>query len=176
MYKIGQKVVFVDETGDGTILEIRKNDLYLVEDQYGFTRTFPGTKITPIRISDEKLSAVHSVPKDKAIPESKKTPEKHNSQPEIIDLHIHELVDRHENWTNTQIVNYQMDYLKNQLDVLMKKRVKIVHIVHGVGEGILRSEVRLFLRKFANCEINDLSYTRNGFGATEFVIRYKGNV
>lgn len=176
MYKQGQRVVLIDELGEGKILEVKSKGFYLIEDEHGFQRTYPGNKIAPIRIPEEKLAGIQYVPKEKVLPLQKKTPEKHNSLPEVIDLHIHELVERHENWSNSQIVNYQMEYLKRQLDVLMKKRVKVVHIIHGVGEGVLRNEVRQFLRKFVHCEMNDMSYTRNGYGATEFIIRYKGNV
>jgi hypothetical protein len=176
MYKPGQKVVFIDEPGEGKILEIRSKGFYLIEDEYGFQREYPGHKIAPIRIPGEKLSTIQHVPKENTSPVQKRTPPKHNSRPVVIDLHIHELVERYEHWTNTEIVNYQMEFLKKQLDVLMKKRVRVVHIIHGVGEGVLRSEVRKFLRKFVDCEINDMSYTPKGFGATEFIIRYKGNV
>ena len=176
MFKIGQKVVFVDDKGEGVITEIQPKGIYVVEDEYGFPRTCPKETIAAIRISVEQLSAVKHVPKEKAEIPIKKVKQNHNAQPMVIDLHIHELVDRHEHWTNTEIVKYQMDYLKLELDKLMKRRIKIVHIVHGVGEGVLRAEVRHYLRKFSNCEINDMSYTRNGYGATEFIIRYKGNV
>jgi hypothetical protein len=176
MFKIGQKIIFIDEPGEGKIIEIRSNGLFLIEDEHGFTRTYPKNKIVVIHISDEQLKSITSIPKIKTEKPIKKITDKHNSIPEVIDLHIHELVERHEHWSNSEIVNYQIDYLKRTLEQLMVKRVKRVHIVHGVGEGKLRTEVRHYLRKFANCEINDLSYTRNGFGATEFVIRYKGNV
>lgn len=176
MFKIGQKIVFVDEPGHGKIIEIQSNDCFLIEDEHGFTRVYPKTKIAPIRIAEDKLNKITHVPKEKATEPLKKVVQKHNSIPETIDLHIHEIVDRHEHWTNTEIVNYQMEYLRTNLKRLMEKRVKIVHIVHGVGEGKLRTEVRNYLRKFQNCDINDLSYTRKGFGATEFIIRYKGNV
>ncbi len=176
MFKLDQKVIFVDSPGFGFIRQIVKNDEFMVEDEHGFIRMFRAGQIAPIRISREKLDAVDKVPQEKANPSKPKVLEKHNALPEVIDLHIHEIVDRHEHWSNTEIVNYQMEYLKAQLKRLMEKRVKTVHIIHGVGEGVLRAEVRQYLRKFKNCEINDMSYTRKGFGATEFIIRYKGNV
>lgn len=176
MFKVGQKVVFIDEPGTGVVLEMRPGNQCLIEDEHGFTRVYPANKLAAIRIPIERLEAIKHVPKEKANAPIKKIAVKHNALPEVIDLHIHELVDRHEHWTNTEIVDYQMSYLKKNLETLMTRRVKCVHIVHGVGEGKLRAEVRQYLRKFANCEMNDLSYTRNGFGATEFIIRYKGNV
>jgi len=176
MFKVGQQIIFIDEPGSGKVLEIRAGNNVLIEDEHGFSRVFPMNKIAAIRVPLEKMASIKHVPKEKATEKPKKIAEKHNSLPELIDLHIHELVDRHEHWSNAEIVNYQMEHLKRKLEQLMTRRVKCVHIVHGVGEGKLRTEVRHYLRKFANCEINDMSYTRNGFGATEFVIRYKGNV
>jgi dsDNA-specific endonuclease/ATPase MutS2 len=176
MYKVGEKIVFVDEAGHGIVKEVKSNGLLLVEDEHGFQRTYLKSQVTRITVPQEKLSVISQVPKEKAVLKPLRVAEKHNALPEVLDLHIHELVSHHENWSNTQIVDYQMQFLISQLALLMKRRVKVVHIIHGVGEGVLRNEVRSYLRKFVNCEINDLSYTRNGFGATEFVIRYKGNV
>ena len=176
MFKVGQRLILVDEPGEVVVLELKSKNLILVEDEHGFTRTYPFEKLAPIRISEKKLKEAPVHAKEK--PEMKlKVPKKsHNATPVVLDLHIHELVDKHENWTNTEIVAYQMAFLKRNLEKLMTERVRCVHIVHGVGEGVLRQEVRQFLSKFKNCEMNDLSYTRNGFGATEFIIRYKGNV
>ena len=67
-----------------------------------------------------------------------------------------------------------MNYLKNRIKFFMQKRVKKVHIIHGVGAQVLRQEVHIYLRSFPNCEVRDAVYTRNGFGATDFFIRYKG--
>jgi hypothetical protein len=176
MFKPGQRIVFVDEPGTGKVQEVLSDGFVIVEDEHGFSRTYPKYKIAAIRVPDEKLNSIASIPKNKSTETVPKKVEKHNAKPVIMDLHIHELVDRHEHWTNTEIVNFQMNFLKRELEQLMRRRVKIVHIIHGVGEGVLRTEVRHYLRSFANCEINDLAYTRNGFGATEFIIRYKGNV
>lgn len=176
MFKIGEKVVFIDELGEGVIIKILQKNLILVEDEHGFHRSYPSEKIALKKVPDDKLANIKNLPIEKAKVNSKKTPEKHNIQIEVIDLHIHELMDNHSRMTNTEIIQFQMQHLKKTLERLMQKRVKVVHIVHGVGEGVLRNEVRQYLRKFLNCEVNDLSYTRNGYGATEFKIRYKGNV
>jgi hypothetical protein len=175
-FNSGDKVVVLNESGHFTFKSFKNARIALLLDEHEFEREFPIDQVSQIRGDVDKLLKIKSVPKEKL--EKKSVPKLNpNFQDNaVIDLHMHEIVDNHHGWTNTQIVQYQMEYLRKQLEALMHKRVRRVEIIHGVGDQVLMKEVRTYLRKFKGCEINDKSYTRNGFGATEFIIRYKGNV
>jgi hypothetical protein len=172
----GDQVLVLNESGHFVFKAYKNHMIAVVIDAFDFEREFPIDQVSMIRGSAEKLLTVKNIPKEKleAKPRPKLPPKFQENA--VIDLHMHELVDSHQGWTNTEIVNYQMGYLKSQLAVMMQKRVRRVEIIHGVGDQVLMREVRNYLHKFKGCEINDKSYTRNGFGATEFIIRYKGNV
>lgn len=175
-YKSGDAILVMNESGKFIFKTYKNNDFAILIDAFEFEREFPVNQLTPIRVSGDELMKNSLMPKEKLDdkPTAKKTVKSQHSA--TIDLHMHELVDSHQGWTNTQIVNYQLEYLQNQLSALMLKKVRRVEIIHGVGEQVLMREVRQYLRKFKGCEINDLAFTRKGFGATEFIIRYKGNV
>lgn len=175
-FKPGDAVLVMNEAGKFIFKAYKNKTFAVLIDDFQFEREFPVNQLTAIRVSAEELMKTGKVPKEKVAdkPKPKVLPKAQNSA--TIDLHMHELVDSHIGWTNTQIVQYQMEYLKNQLSALMQKKVRRVEIIHGVGDQVLMREVRMYLRKFKGCEINDLAFTQKGFGATEFIIRYKGNV
>jgi dsDNA-specific endonuclease/ATPase MutS2 len=175
-FNSGDQVVVLNESGHFIFKDFKNSRVVVLVDEHKFEREFPIEQVSLVRGAVENLLKINAIPKEKL--EKKSAPKlKPNFQDNaVIDLHMHEIVDSHQGWTNTQIVQYQLEYLRKQLEVLMRKRVRRVEIVHGVGDQVLMKEVRTYLRKFKGCEINDKSYTRNGFGATEFIIRYKGNV
>jgi dsDNA-specific endonuclease/ATPase MutS2 len=53
------------------------------------------------------------------------------------------------------------------------KRLTKIVFIHGVGEGVLRSEIRHELRKYENVEFLDGDYREYGQGATEVRLWYK---
>lgn len=175
-FKAGDQILVLNESGHFVFKAYKNLKIAVVIDAFDFDREFPIDQISMIRGATEKLLTIKNVPKEKLESKPKPKPNTKFQENAVIDLHMHELVDNHRGWTNTQIVTYQMGYLKTQLAALMQKRVRRVEIIHGVGDQVLMREVRNYLHKFKGCEINDKSYTRSGFGATEFIIRYKGNV
>jgi hypothetical protein len=174
MLQVGQEVVFVDEPGCAKVMAILSKGFVQIEDEHGFLRNYPANLLAPKHHATEKLGEVSMVPSEKTPKVAKKILTKEEVTDALVDLHIENLVTTTSGWTNKEIVDYQMNYLKNRIKFFMQKRVKKVHIIHGVGAQVLRQEVHIYLRSFPNCEVRDAVYTRNGFGATDFFIRYKG--
>ena len=48
-----------------------------------------------------------------------------------------------------------------------EKSISKIIVIHGVGEGVLKNEIRSFLSKKENLEFFDASYADYGKGATE---------
>lgn len=174
MLHVGQEVVFVDELGCAKVTAILSKDFVQIEDEYGFLRTYPTKLLAPKHHATKQLAELPKLPLEKTVIASKKILTKNLAHEGIVDLHIENLVSSTLGWTNREIVEYQLNHLKNRIKYFMQKRMKKVHIIHGVGEQVLRQEVHIYLRSFPNCEVRDAVYTRNGFGATDFFIRYKG--
>jgi len=87
-----------------------------------------------------------------------------------LDLHIHELLDRYEHLTNTQILEYQMAQCRQFMNEARQKRYRKIILIHGVGEGVLRSEIHRWLDQLTGIEYCDAPYRTYGYGATEVTL------
>ncbi len=125
----------------------------------------------PYMITEKKLS--------KILFQKSKTPEKPKvSKPHVnnnpanemeIDLHIEELLDDYSNMSNAEIIQVQLKYFQNALDKAMNEHFKKLIVIHGVGNGRLKQEVRALIATNSSLKYYDASYARYGFGATEIV-------
>ncbi len=99
-----------------------------------------------------------------------KKPESKSSKPsEIreIDLHIHELLDQHEGMSPQEIIDYQMDCFRKEMQNAITDRIKKIVFIHGKGNGSLKSELRRELKhKYRKHQFQDASFQQYGFGAT----------
>lgn len=84
-----------------------------------------------------------------------------------IDLHIEELLDDYSNMSNAEIIQVQLRHFQNALDKATNEHLKKLVVIHGVGNGRLKQEVRAILAGYSNLKYYDGSYARYGFGATE---------
>jgi len=74
--------------------------------------------------------------------------------------------------SNTQILNRQMSMFKSFFENAKSKNIRKLIIIHGVGEGVLKEEVRSFLSKLEGVEYFDASYADYGKGATQIELKY----
>ncbi len=100
---------------------------------------------------------------------NKKTNFKSSKPKEIreIDLHIHELMDKYDNMSPKEILDYQMDCFREELKKAIADRVKNIVFIHGKGNGSLKAELRRELKhKYRKYQFQDASFQKYGFGAT----------
>ncbi|MGY8926093.1 MAG: Smr/MutS family protein, partial [Flavobacteriales bacterium] len=90
-----------------------------------------------------------------------------------INLHIEELTDSHTHLSNFEILSQQMIVFRQFFQMAKHKRKAKIVVIHGVGEGVLRYEVRSFLNKENGIEYYDGDYFEYGQGATIIEISYK---
>ncbi len=84
-----------------------------------------------------------------------------------IDLHIHALLDKYNNMTPKEILDYQMDVFRKEMKKAIAEHVKNIVFIHGKGNGSLKSELRRELQhKYRKYQFQDASFQRYGFGAT----------
>ncbi len=81
-----------------------------------------------------------------------------------IDLHIEKLNCNMIHKTNAEILRYQLDKFEDYLTKAIELRIGKVTIIHGIGTGILKKEVRLILE--TNPKVSIIYETNNG-GALE---------
>jgi hypothetical protein len=89
-----------------------------------------------------------------------------------IDLHVHQLIDDTRGLTNADMLKLQMDTFRKELDGAIGSGVKKIVFIHGVGDGVLKNELRRELgRKYSKYPYQDASFREYGFGATMVILR-----
>lgn len=193
-FKIGDFVRFLNDEGEGTIVSFSNEQAALVEDSSGFAFDHPLKELVKIENSKHEFSqynqvqpntremldrnvdahAVNAASKDfkNRYKERAANEFPHNADLFEVDLHIHELLDNFERMTNGEIVTIQMEHFERMLAIAEKKKVKKVIFIHGVGQGVLRAEIRSFIKSYyPQCEFLDGNYQKYGHGATEVRFR-----
>lgn len=185
-FKLGDKVRFLNEVGEGVITEVLSENAVMVENQDGFDYRYAITDlVSTAPKEDYKLDGIEHVEsvneKVQSESKSKKLDEfykkfnhldKVNREEHEIDLHIEELIDSHRGMSNTQILSVQMANFNRELNVAMRQGSRKLIAIHGVGEGVLRAEIRKEIHyNYPEFQTHDANYKKYGYGATEIVLK-----
>ncbi len=72
---------------------------------------------------------------------------------------------------NFEILNLQSETAKRHIEFAIRNRIPKIVFIHGVGEGILKSELDFLLGRYDNISFQDANYQKYGVGATEVYIK-----
>ena len=89
--------------------------------------------------------------------------------PMEVDLHIHQLTDSTRGMDNYDMLNLQMETAKHKLEFAIKNRIPKIVFIHGVGEGVLKTELDYLFKNY-NVDFYAANYKKYGIGATEVYI------
>ena len=184
-YKINDRVKFLNEVGGGVVKSVAENRV-VVEDEHGFEWEMSEDELVHVDSHLEKeynlphteIDSKKAIDLPKSLTEAKESEilqfvSAHGKKTYLeVDLHINELVDRTGHLTNHQMVNIQLDQFKRLLRLAKKEKYQKMVVIHGVGEGVLRAEIRHILSKIENCNFHDADFERYGKGATEILLWY----
>lgn len=180
-FKLGERVVFLHEKGEGVVLKYITDTTVLVEDkETGFERKMLLKDIGKI-YGEIPESAVSSSHEHKAADQNQKkktidsTPSyitKDNERWEI-DLHTHQLLDVETGKTSHQLLQYQFAVFTKCFREARERRVRKLIIIHGVGKGRLRHEIRFFLEGQTGLIYYDADFREYGKGATTVELHYR---
>lgn len=179
MFKVGDKIRFLNDVGEGKILSINQMTA-LVETEHGFEVEYDVKELVPAATNkdyniDNLDKLIQQESRSVRAFERKKTAIKKAKGGEVmeVDLHIENLIDSHRGMANYQIVDLQMTNFRRSLNIALARRLKKVVFIHGIGEGVLRDEIREELKAYyPNFEFHDGAYHEYGQGATEVILRY----
>ncbi|MEM8929278.1 MAG: Smr/MutS family protein [Bacteroidota bacterium] len=172
-FKIGDRVEVLDEAIQGKVIKIDGTTVTL-ETEDGFPMQFSSSQliILGMAITISNYEA-YQVKKEKEIPKRKnrQVPKvKERNMPKMeVDLHIHQLTKSTKGMTNFDMLNLQLDTAKRQLEFAIGKRIQRVVFIHGVGEGVLKEELKYLFKKYP-VDFYDAEYQKYGLGATEVYI------
>lgn len=74
--------------------------------------------------------------------------------------------------SNSQILTIQLTHFRRFLNKSINKQQRKIVVIHGVGEGVLRYEIRKELDNYySEFKYYDAPYEEFGMGATEILLR-----
>jgi hypothetical protein len=179
-FNVNDKVTFLHESGGGVIIKIEGNK-YFVEDETGFDRPFYENELAIIHGTDYKLSEIENIDltEDDVITTQKHQVLKEKQTGSLkaidfweIDLHIEEIVETHRGLTSYEILTKQLREFRHFFKKAKEKRVTKLVVIHGVGEGVLKEEIRSYLSKQIEVEFYDSDFREYGKGATTIELHY----
>ena len=180
----GDRVVVVDATTKGVVVK-SEGTRVLITEENGFDLFFDEKQLVKVvhdqfemsKYSDINNPLLHqkqSTSETSKRKVSKKRKKEALVPPMEVDLHIQHLVKNHKNMSNFDMLNLQLDTAKHKLEFAMRKRIPRVVFIHGVGAGVLRSELGYLFAKYP-VKIAQASYEKYGMGATEVYILQNKN-
>lgn len=187
----GDRVAFIDEVGEGVVVRATRPGHVLVLSDEGFELEH-AIKALVLRDTDHK-DRLHRISDHQAgmvaandvLDEKRRTqrpgirPGKTPKKPEDngiaeVDLHLHELLEDETRMSDGEKLEYQLRYFERTLEAAIRDGKRKLIVIHGVGEGVLREEVRKVLQYYQGVQFHDADMRRYGVGATEVVIHRKG--
>jgi dsDNA-specific endonuclease/ATPase MutS2 len=169
MFQKGDKLSILDEKGVVTVIKVLTPNSLFIEDEYGFERTIAHKDLVKHEPDKFKKVVVNRLYEQEFSKTDKPVSKKKKHIP-IVDLHMEDLVERHNHMTNHEIVLFQLDYFNQKLEGFMSNRVKEFIVVHGIGKGKLKQEVRYILEGYNSIEYIDDNFNGYGVGATRVFI------
>lgn len=181
-FEIGDKVAVLDDAIEGVVTKIENNQISLKTSD-DFEMTFFVNELVKLNNSNELCNlfsskSISEVLREKSTPKKHKiNTEKRSKKDEFVlevDLHIEKLVPSIKGLSNFDMLNIQMDEVKRKVEFCLKNRLPKMVLIHGVGEGVLKTEIDFFLGRYDNLVFQDASYRKYGLGATE--VYFKQNI
>lgn len=173
--RTGDRVQMIDELTEGVVLEVEGHILRLRTDD-GFEIEVPAAEVVrlpePGSLPLEVPDAARSLKEEQNRPGRGSPVRRRQRQnpPMVVDLHIEKLLPDTRGMSTYDILNYQMDTAKGQLEFAIRKRIQRIVFIHGVGEGVLKEELRTLFRRYEDLRVGDADYREYGLGATEVYI------
>ena len=188
-FEKGQRVKFLNDVGSAVVLRM-EGELVVVEDEDGFERSVERRElIAALEPEVEADKYGNTIPDiatllaqdvgEKRMRELQKEFEVRyqNSQATSmarrdahmeVDLHIHELVDDQRGLPDRAKLAIQMDHFDRMMDIAKREKLRRIVFIHGVGQGVLRHQIRTSLdQHHPDCTYRDGDPRKYGSGATE---------
>jgi len=186
--KVGNKVRLLNENFEGVIKEILSNNRLVITCTDGFDYEVSSNEVLLVGDDNEhkyivdnkelakkitsKLDSKRKEVKSTGVLSSYLQSTKYSYEATLeIDLHLEELVEFPEKLEDWQKLHTQMQHVKTCLNAALEKNIRKIVFIHGVGTGVLKTELRNYLADFSNLVVKDADYREYGVGATEVLIK-----
>lgn len=179
MFSKGDKVSVLDEAMNGVVLSVKDKQV-TIETEDGFVMTFFVNELIKVQVTSNLMDSikrinVSEISKEKEIPKARSFVKEKKSKHEIpapeFDLHIEKLVPNKRGMSNYDILTLQTETAKRHIEFAIRNRIPKIVFIHGVGEGVLKSELDFLLGRYDNIAFAEANYQKYGQGATEVFIK-----
>lgn len=187
MFKVGDSVSVIHDIIAGKILAISGSKV-TIEDTDGFVRHYKTVDLAKKTIKDynvDTLSATAFIADKQSVTEIKPSSIKFNKRittdfqinSNEIDLHIEVLFPEAVHWSEGDILQKQMIVCRAFIEKSVANKSRRVILIHGKGEGVLKSEIYRYLNRvqdYLHLEISyhDANFYTFGTGATQVNFKY----
>ena len=185
---VGDKVSFLNEVGGGVVLQVLDGGRVNVRTEDGFELVYPIKEIVvqgseqhyqvsdhhaQLQAADDRMA--DRIERDKgrgaSVNNGGKAPKPVEDHTVMeVDLHLHKLVEDESVLSDGEKLRFQLEFFERRLNTAIRERKKRVIVIHGVGEGVLREEVRKALQFYEGVRFDDADPRRYGHGATAIEI------
>ncbi|MFK7814545.1 MAG: Smr/MutS family protein [Maribacter sp.] len=174
VFQIGDSIETIDDTIKGIVTGINSTEITIETDE-GFPMLYAASDL--VKVTGSFTVSNYEVAQIKLEKEGSKKrkrttakPKERNAPRMEVDLHIHQLTNSERGMTSHDKLNLQLETAKRQLDFAIRKRIQKVVFIHGVGEGVLKEELKYLFGRYDNMKFYDADYQKYGLGATEVYI------
>lgn len=191
-FQPGQRVKFLNDVGSARVVEVRGNSV-VVTDEDGFDRTVDVSELLAAPDPAEEARRYGERVPDLAQILAQEVGEKRMRQLQRefevryrnaqatnvnrrdahmeVDLHIHELVDSQQGLEDRAKLAIQLAHFDRMMDIAKREHLRRIVFIHGVGQGVLRHQIRTLLEQdHPDCSYRDADPRQYGSGATEVFI------
>ncbi len=196
-FRPGDKVRFLNDVGEATVIQMVDANQVLVEDEDGFDYTYAAKELVLVGNREEEREAYKTkeVSIDELISRNTDESQLKKAQKDFkikyknenatntrrkgemieVDLHIHELIETDMGLDPHDKREIQMRHFERMMRYAEDNHIARVVFIHGIGQGVLRSEIRKSLEAYyPNASFHDGDYSTYGYGATEVRIKFNG--
>ena len=188
-FQTGQRVKFLNDVGSATVVRVEGSTV-VVEDEDGFEHSVSAAEL--MAAPDPEVEARQygdTIPDvaqllaqevgEKRMRELQKDFEVRYQHAQAtnmarrdahmeVDLHIHELVDDQRGLPDRAKLAIQMDHFDRMMDIAKREKLRRIVFIHGVGQGVLRHQIRTTLEQHhPDCSYREGDPRKYGSGATE---------
>ena len=160
IFKPGDKVSILNESGFFIFLS-DKNNRALIQDENGFERIVDYRFLLIYKVfqfTDTYLKAEDRKEKKVALKMTSTIPE--------IDLHIEVLLDNSSHLSAHEKFLLQVDIFKKFTNKMLTERKSKFLVIHGAGEGKLKSEIQFLLQSRKGFRMHDKHISNGKVGAS----------
>jgi hypothetical protein len=191
MFYIGDTVRFKDEIGEGVVTAVHSQKHVTVLTTEGFENKYLLTSLVLVKradveefvnvekntkvehteiFSEVKLKKEKKYILKKFLKQTKLAGKKKGELFAEIDLHLEELVEYQTKLMPHEKLQHQINHFKKCLNEAKELKIRKLIFIHGVGQGVLKTELRKMLDEQTGIEYKNASFKEYGMGATEVLI------